>query len=378
MKSLLKVLFIILCVPFLFSSCSNEDDNDSEGNKDYYIALLESKSDQLKSLADVVVYGEKKGQYPVESKSIIDDAIAELENSITEFKNGTKSTKSDYEAIILMVENKKKEFLETIRTEDVITYANLFVNGENGGYINFGSHQEYCRFGENGKQAFTVETYVKLKRNKCNFILSTFRENHDEKKRTGWGLNQWDGNMRFSYSLYEPDRGDGNVNYGLLEPNYGFDTYEEWVHFAIVMNEQGVDGDKNGNDFCIVKIYENGELRTTEYWNMVDKQAYYNSDNWSTLMIGFGNLYPDGTINSMRSTNGYMKYAYIWDTPMSKEQIVARIAADKAGEVPTAKTPHLVCGWNFDRIPNNDKKILDITEKFNAELVGDYTWEPTK
>ena len=65
-----------------------------------------------------------------------------------------------------MIQAAKKameDFKATVIIEYVSVAAELYVDGQNDGYIDFGASENYSKFGNTGEQVFTVELWVKLK-----------------------------------------------------------------------------------------------------------------------------------------------------------------------------------------------------------------------
>lgn len=66
-----------------------------------------------------------------------------------------------------------EDFKATVIIEYVSVAAELYVDGQNDGYIDFGASENYSKFGNTGEQVFTVELWVKLKYT-SRFIRSSF------------------------------------------------------------------------------------------------------------------------------------------------------------------------------------------------------------
>lgn len=250
--------------------------------------------------------------------------------------------------------------------DEFITQAELLVNGKNGGYIDFGVHPKFSNFGVDGAQQFTVEFWTKITdMSGFVFLLSTLSETNDGEgnlSRSGWNINVHSGNLRPTFIL-------GGVE--LLEPSHPFSTLNQWVHMALVTNEAGVDGENDGaGNPIITKMYVNG----------VEVLRSINIHPGKTLTPAAANipLYAfigasaDGTPQTDKGMNGYMKHMHIWNTAKSAADINA--IKDNPSSV-TGSEVDLVCGWAFDTTVADNNNIIDITGQYSAKVVGDFTWQ---
>lgn len=369
MKNYKIFLLIQLLVAMSLFSCSSDDEEPIQTGeeKDYtevFIERLTTLVDDIKTLRDEATFGEKAGMYPEGSEEILDTEITKLENHLTSLKDGSKKIRpSDMDRIIDEANNSKSKFRTTMRTEDFIAIpAELYVNGKNGGYIDFGIHHEYSNFGEQGKQAFTVELWMKFESfGSFDHILTNFIDGQDNPRlRKGWGINYYNEAsnklLRMTYPI-----GD----YDLFEPGIEFEDVGQWVHIAIVTNEPMTDDD----DPHFFKMYINGNLAKKENHGRGNS---YTSNDEPTSMLGFIYANYDGSIGEFRKgTVGYMKHIHIWKEAKTQAEIQS-IMNDP--ESVTKDSPNLVCGWTFNRTVSNENAIKDITGKFSAKLLGDYQW----
>ena len=362
MVAILSVLLMGVCF-----SCS---DNDGDGIKVYeYREQIGKKIKELTDLQASATFGLREGMYPETSRVILENAIVDLKVFLQTLKEKTIAEAQIPEATEKLLKSsdaKIAEFKATVRTEDLLVPAELQVNGKNGGYIDFGAHPEYSTFGERGKQAFTVEFWVKLKDVEgFFFLISTFTDDEsNDHERKGWCVNSYNyggNNMRMTYGMGFND---------LMEPAFGFSTVEEWVHLAIVTNEEGVDGDRSGDRPIMTKMYLNGELKLSTTSHQDVSKPYY-SNNSNVPMVAFGGMTASGNRIGDKGANGSMKHLHIWNTPKSQEEI--RQLMDHPDNVKGTEND-LVCGWTFSKMALDDQNIKDLTGKYTAKLVGDYKW----
>lgn len=367
-----KYLLVSLLMAFSvsFASCSDDKDEvapiDNGDKKEVFINRLTVIYEDMVKTHDEAVFGLLAGEYPESSRALIDKEINNLKDFIDGLKDGSRSLlASDMDGIISQANTVKAEFVSSVRTEDYVAEpAELFVNGKNGGrgHINFGVHQEYGSFGEIGKQAFTVELWAKMKDVEgFYFLVSTFTDNSTDHERKGWNINNHHGNLRMTYGMGFND---------LFEPAFGFSRTNEWVHIAMVTDEQGVDGDKNGDGKPImIKMYLNGEEVHRETSNQNGK--YYSKALSSTSMVAFTGMETTGSLAPDKWASGSIKHFHIWKKAKSQAQI--QYIKDNP-ETVTGEESDLVCGWAFSTIPPDSQNIKDLTGKFTARINGDFTW----
>ena len=314
------VIVFMMLQMLAFTSCSDDDDNSgwpTETDKtEIFIERFSTLVTNLTALRDGATYGELKDNYPVSSKAMLDDEIAYLEETIAKLKEGNKKlADSEADRIIREANQIEKNFRATRRTEDFLPVAaELLVNGKNGGYIDFGVHPEYSAFGEQGQQAFTVEFWVKLT--------------------------------------------DGIGYSDLFEPGFSFSTLNQWVHVAVVTNENGVDGEVRDGIPVMTKIYVNGQLMLSERGR--DDRLPYTPNDKEVAMVAFTGL-----------TNGCMRHLHIWKS--AKTQAEIQHLMDTPESV-TGSESDLVCGWTLNKTVSDNNNIKDLTGKFSARLIGDFQW----
>ena len=274
---------------------------------------------------------------------------------------------SEADRIIREANQIEKNFRATRRTEDFLPVAaELLVNGKNGGYIDFGVHPEYSSFGEQGQQAFTVEFWVKLTDvdeylNSFVFLLSTFTDDDTkDHERKGWAVNSHFGRLRMTYGIGYSD---------LFEPGFSFSTLNQWVHVAVVTNENGVDGEVRDGIPVMTKIYVNGQLMLSERGR--DDRLPYTPNDKEVAMVAFTGLSATANRIGEKSTNGCMRHLHIWKS--AKTQAEIQHLMDTPESV-TGSESDLVCGWTLNKTVSDNNNIKDLTGKFSARLIGDFQW----
>lgn len=364
---LLMIAFLSAFMMGVNCSCSGDD---GEGIKVYeYRERIGKKIKTLTDLQGASQFGLREGMYPETSRAMLENAVAALKDFLQTMKEGgVPEERIPEETARLLKESDEKiaEFKATVRTEDLLVPAELRVNGKNGGYIDFGVHPEYSTFGETGKQAFTVEFWVKLKDVQGFFFLvSTFTDDDaNDHERRGWCVNSYNygtNNMRMTYGMGFND---------LMEPAFGFSTVDEWAHLAIVTDETGVDGEMNDGRPVMTKMYLNGELKhsTTSHQ---DASKPYASNNRNVPMVAFTGMNAKGDRIEDKGANGSMKHLHIWGAAKTREEI--RQLMDNPENV-TGQEKDLVCGWSLAKMALDDGNIKDLTGRYTARLVGDYQW----
>jgi len=359
---------LLFLLTISFSACSEEKNEGSRENNPYIVELGESLS-KLQTLRDNSQYGDRKGMYPTESKAILEDVMSELgqyimdvynnietpsQEKITQFASKTDQAVADFEATIL--------------TENILYPAELYVNGSDGGYIDFGTSDEYINFGEPGKRAFTVELWLKFKsiNGGIESVVSTFIENSGV--RCGWMVNLISGNyLRITYAQKEEHK--------LWEPGDGFGNSGTWIHVAAVYDDEGVDGDMSDGKPVVAKYYANGVLKNTVVNGETYAGNYYGgNDNGlpSLPMIAFAQFNTDGS--RTRTTQGYIKHFHIWNTAKSETEVKGLMDGTT---VVTGEETDLACGWEFVMTADDDNNIPDLTGRHTAVLKGNFEWQRT-
>lgn len=365
-KRYIAALFSILLMG-VFGSCTNSDDS---GVKTYeYREQIGKKMKEITALQGESEFGLRKGMYPEESRQILETAINELKGLLQTIKEegiATQQIPDETAKALKKADERIIEFKATIRTEDLNVPAALQVNGKNGGYIDFGAHPEYATFGSLGQQAFTVEFWVKLKDVEgFFFLLSTFVDDESNNhERKGWCVNSYNygaNNMRMTYGMGFND---------LMEPAFGFNTINEWVHLAIVTDETGVDGEIRDGRPVMTKMYLNGELQMSTVSHQ-DASKPYAPNGGNVPMVGFTGMSASGSPLADKGANGSMKHMHIWKVAKTQAEIQQIMTAP---ENVTGEEPELVCGWAFTRLALDDQNIPDLTGRYSAKLVGDYKW----
>ena len=352
----------------LFRSDDNSGWPTETDKTEIFIERFSTLVTNLTALRDGATYGELKDNYPVSSKAMLDDEIVYLEETIAKLKEGNKKlADSEADRIIREANQIEKNFRATRRTEDFLPVAaELLVNGKNGGYIDFGVHPEYSSFGEQGQQAFTVEFWVKLTDvdeylNSFVFLLSTFTDDDTkDHERKGWAVNSHFGRLRMTYGIGYSD---------LFEPGFSFSTLNQWVHVAVVTNENGVDGEVRDGIPVMTKIYVNGQLMLSERGR--DDRLPYTPNDKEVAMVAFTGLSATANRIGEKSTNGCMRHLHIWKS--AKTQAEIQHLMDTPESV-TGSESDLVCGWTLNKTVSDNNNIKDLTGKFSARLIGDFQW----
>ncbi|MCD8178796.1 MAG: hypothetical protein LUE98_15870 [Tannerellaceae bacterium] len=127
-------------------------------------------------------------------------------------------TQELFDDALLIAEEARQKFESTRLQEDNISW-DLFVNGNNGGYIDFGYHPEYYVFGEEENQSYTIEFWVKIT-GYCNepgqdnsLMLCAYAE--DNGNRSGWQMYSRKESDRFvRFEMAYIDVNDNIVNSG--------------------------------------------------------------------------------------------------------------------------------------------------------------------
>ena len=371
----MTLMFMLsMVVSLSFSACSDDDKNSSEQDMiNTYVTKFQEQISEMAALRDDSPYGLQQGMYPEESKDILNSAIKKLEQVIENLSNGSyvEPAKSKFEQLLAETKRAIANFKESIRTTDYVDPNEdyeLYVNGHQGGYIDFGVSPNFSRFGSEGQQTFTIELWMKVKSQEgFGSVISTFVEKGDDNDpnhyRKGWCVNLFDQkSLRMTYA---------SDNWNLMEPGLEFNTLNEWVHFAAVMNEKGFNGETNGSGSPIIcKIYLNGELKTTRAKS--DMAGNYTSNTLeNTAMVAFGQMDPVSGIKGDRNVEGYIKHFHIWKSAKSESDI-KKLAQYQL--LVTGDESDLVCGWPFNRLPDDFNNVEDLTGRYFASLKGNFQW----
>lgn len=358
---------LLILLTMSFAACTEEKNKGDRENNPYIVELGKSLN-KLQELRDNSQYGDRKGMYPPESKDILEDVMAEIGQFIMDIYSGEEANPSQEKMTQLAANADRAEtdFKATILMDNILYPAELYVNGNDGGYIDFGTSDEYIKFGEAKKRAFTVELWVKLKviPGGIGSLLSTFIE--DNGSRCGWMLNMINGDyLRMTYAQKEVHK--------LWEPGDGFNQIETWVHIAVVYDDKGVDGSMQDGKPVVAKYYANGVLKNKVVNGETYAGNYYggNDNGLPNLpMIAFAQFNKDGS--RTRQTQGYIKHFHIWKTAKSESDIKKII--DGTTEV-TGQEADLACGWDFTMTADDDNNIKDLTGRHTAVLKGKFEWQ---
>lgn len=367
-----RMWYYALCMIFMlqFAACSEE-------GHDKYVAPAEIDDPYIKQLdaliAEITIlrenseYGEKKGQYPVESRAILTDAIDNANRAVLliKYQNPTPS-ESEKQRYVADISASIEKFKATIRTEDAETIpSELFVDGRGSGassYIDFGRSEDFVKFGEQNNQAFTIEFWVKVTQaggKDQNVFLSTFMNG------SGW-MMYW---RNADGGIYRATWGE--TNNGICEPVIKPSPEDgKWWHYVFAYSDKGLPDDPG----LRAKLYINGEVKATE--GSVGNRFYTANgfaDN-NKPMTAFGRYMRTGDDNLFEEGfAGYMKNIRIWKC--AKDDAYIQNSYEGKAEV-TGKEADLVAAWNFTTKPSGvTSEVLDLTGRHTAKIYGTYKWE---
>ena len=296
-----KMWYYVLCMVLTLqlAACSEETHDEYTAApeiEDTYIDQLDALIAEMTDLQQNSDYGDKKGQYPTESRAILTDAIDDANRAVLLIKYQQPSpSESEKQRYVAEAKASIEQFKSTIRTEDAeTTPAELFVDGrgDGGSYIDFGRSEEYVNFGTEGNQAFTVEFWVKVTKGggkDQNVFLSTYMGG--DGWRNGW-MMYW---RNADGGIYRATWGETGGN--ICEPSLKAPEDGEWQHFLFVYSDKGLPGSPE----LRAKLYVNGEVKTTE--GSVGSRFYNSSNyaNYNAPMTAFGrymrtsdNLFEEG------------------------------------------------------------------------------------
>ena len=344
---------------------------------------LKNKMSELQNLLVNSVYGDVPGTYPEESKTILEIAIQELEiliNGVTSGEIVSLTNEMVIEAI-QKADGSVDDFRDTeIKKE---TIYNLYVDGNQGGYIDFGYKQEFADFGANQHAAFTIELWVKIDEycNKPGEDNSTYLAASNDSPWGGWRIysryhngNQ-DDVIRTTIA-YKKDADKQNVD--LWEPLYRSPLlgYQKWMHFAVVYAEDGVPGEDQDERF---RMFYNGDKKGESIRLGQDvRQWSYSSTSYTNAripMTAFCRLREDGS--RVEYFSGFIKYMRIWKKARTADEIKKAAQGDYSID---SSDPNLVCAWDFVVSEKNLNKeqleFTDLTGRHTATLKGSYSWKP--
>lgn len=343
---------------------------------------LKNKRTELEILLGTSDYGTTPGTYPEESKGILNTAIVDLNTLIDGVISGTigELTKEMTDSAIKTANEAIEAFQNTQNLEDKI--YNLYVDGNNGGYIDFGYHQEFANFGTNQNAAFSVELWIKIDEY-CNAggeDNSTYLSACSDNPWGGWRVqarfhNGNDGDLiRVSLPLDKTADGQG---ISLEEPNYGIAKagYKKWMHYGFVYSENGVPGEDLDERF---RMFYNGEKKGGSIRIGQEKRIWtytYNSFiNDRIPMTAFCRMTANG--DRLEYFSGSIKYIRIWKTARTSSDFAKSASGDVTVDT---NDPNLVCAWDFvvssaDLDPDKTE-FKDLTGKYTATIKGAHSWK---
>ncbi len=340
----MRVIYSTLIASLLlFVSCVEELET---GSRELSYDELYVVKAQMEELLETSVEGEEEGNYPSTNFDQLEVALTTLKRGIAEANAGVFILQFEVDNYVTAAQKAIKLFEDAVIVfvkagED----AELFVNGVNGGYIDFGSSTEFT------PSNLTVEAWLKYPEGYLEFgfgsLISTFISPLPYK---GWTVHFWGvvGTMlRFS-------PGTDNPNSDLTLPTIyttAPTTYDTWFHFAAVMDIN--------NDY--IALYINGEESATMEMtdNMVPCTTTEECRMWAFV---------EPKDNS-RCVSGTMKNFRLWSTPKSQEEIQTLMNSDVEGN-----ESNLVCAWDFTVKPEDDTNIPDKTGRYSASINGLYKW----
>lgn len=370
--SIWKMWCYALCMIFTFhlAACSEEGHDKYTAAMeidDAYIDQLDVLITEMETLQKSSEYGEKKGQYPTESRAILTDAIDNANRNVLLIKyQNPAPSESEKQRYVAEASGSIEKFKSSVRTEDAETIpAELFVDGRGVGassYIDFGRSEDYVKFGEQNNQAFTIEFWVKVTQpggKDQNVFLSAYMNGN------GW-MMYW---RNADGGIYRATWGE--TNNGICEPVIKPAPKDgEWCHFVFTYNDKGLPD----NSGLRAKLYVNGEVKATE--GSVGSRFYTANDfaNNNKPMTAFGRYMRTGDDTLFEEGfAGYMKNIRIWKS--AKDDTYIRKSYEGTAEV-IGKEADLVAAWNFTSKPSGStNEVVDLTGRHTAKIIGTYRWE---
>lgn len=352
--------------------------------------VLKNKLSELETLLSEATFGTEPGQYPETSRSILTEAIAALETLISKAESGeTTLTEESVETAVAEANAAADEFSATKVPEIVNSTYELVVNGNDGGYIDFGYSEDYVNFGENQNAAFTVEMWVRIDEyctdpNEDNSTYIACIPMDNFAPQGGWRFysryHNGDENDMVRATIAYDDNGNKNC----WEPSYygarlGFG---DWMHIAFVYREDGVPGEEQDERF---RMFYNGEQARAEGPNgntsiRLGQDVRHWAYNWDvaasrqTHMTAFGRM--DG--ETMKEYfDGSIKYLRIWKKGFNADEMRAHYQNPAVD----ATDPDLVCAWDFVLESSETPEITEITDltgRHTATIKGSHTWTKTE
>lgn len=366
----LPFLGLIMLLSLIIVSCSDDSKESPIVETDANIEKIDTLIQGLTELQKTAHYGTKKGMYPPESKEILTNAISGGNKMVLSIKyNDPKPTQGEIDQCLSDMNKAIADFKGTVLTEDIVEespLADLFIDGMNGGYIDFGKNDDYFYFGTTDpKRKFTIECWTKITdvQGDMGSLLTTFYG--------GDGFNGWMINYRIEgFGGENPEyflrMSYGMANGGIVEPRMPLSMNDGWAHIAIVYEDRG-DGEFSW-------LYLNGEFKATAHKAAAD---YYkpNPEKAKMPMTAFAELNLEGTEQS-RKLSGYMKHLRIWNSAKTEDEINKLMNREI---VVTGEESDLLCAWPFDRkTKEGEVNIVDLTGKHTATLKNNFRWEETE
>lgn len=355
--------------------------NLSESARKFILQLQAEIADLEEIYNDGTKWGNHQGQYPLESKAILEKAIESLYDMVERIQSGAiaNMTQELYDEAIQTVDEAMQRVEDSKWAEDHLTW-NLFVDGNKGGYIDFGYSEDYVKFGDDNHQNFTIELWINIKEycNKPGDDNSTFLASFvSDAPKSGWrvqyrkvngGKEHW---LRGSMAHWQ---NEGPKDPEWWEPRAIVnEPKNKWTHFAFAVADDGVPGFDPPQEHTKSCVFVNGDqsgevIRVGEAW-----RTYINQHcmDLKMPMTAFCSLKAD-KVTREEYLSGYIKYMRIWKG-VNRENIRA---AAKGNRTVDPADPNLVAAWDFEALGQKPTgtTITDITGRHTATLKGTYEW----
>ena len=339
--------------------------------------LMADANELREMLVDVTLWGNHQGQYPVEGKAKLEDAAEGLEDMADRIKTGTITdmTQELYNEAKAIADKKLEEVKATAWPEDHLVW-NLFVDGNKGGYIDFGYSEDYLKFGGDNHQNFTIELWVNIKEfsSKSGEDNSTFLASYVDSPRSGWRVQYRkvnNGNEHWLRGSMAHWQNEGPKDPEWWEPKAVVNNpKDKWTHFAFAVADDGVPGFTPPQEHSKSCVFVNGSqtgdvIRVGEAWRTyinngcIDKQM---------PMTAFCRLNTN-KITREEYFSGYIKYMRIWKGVRSRDDIRASALGQTTVD---PNDPNLVAAWDFEVLgaQPTGTTITDLTGRHTATLKG--------
>nr|WP_294083749.1 DUF4972 domain-containing protein [Proteiniphilum sp. UBA5384] len=343
-----------------------------------FISNLMAKADLLREMiSDEALWGNHKGQYPLEGKAALESAAEELEALADRIRTGaiTDMTQEIYDQAIAAGDKKLDEVKATAWPEDNLIW-NLFVDGNNGGYIDFGYKEDFVRFGGDDHQNFTIELWVNVKEfcSKPGEDNSTFLASFVNSPRSGWRVQYRkvnNGNEHWLRGSMAHWQNEGPSDPQWWEPRaIVSNPKDKWTHFAFAVADDGVPGFDPPQEHTKSCVFVNGSqtgevIRVGEPWRTYIEDGCVEQQ---MPMTAFCRLDADKATRE-EYFSGYIKYIRIWKGIRSRDDI--RTSAQGNNDV-DPNDPNLVAAWDFEVHGSQPQgtTISDVTGRHIATLKG--------